>query len=97
MARIYFKQHLEDNEWEWTLYGSYCEDEITPEGDVRCSVHDVTREYDADHLKFYLYKMYIDPSEVTVITKEEFESVVAKIKTAEDSWTKADEILKSLL
>lgn len=97
MALIYFKQHLEDNECEWTLYGSYREDKITPEGDVLCLVHDVTRENVGDRLKYYLYIVYIEPSEVTEITKEEFESTVAKIKTAEDLWTKADEILESLL
>ena len=97
MARKFFTKSYETCNVQWTIYGSYCEDEIRPEGDVRCYVHDVTREHGEEHMCYNLYEQYIEPKHVVELTKEEFESAVAKIRSAEDLWHKADKILESLL
>lgn len=97
MALIYFKQRFETAKVEWTIYGSYCDEAITTDGDVCALVREVTNNADLDHLEHNVFREYIVPEEVTEITKEQYESVVVKINTAEDLWTKADEILKSLL
>lgn len=97
MGRIYFKQHFESGNVEWTIYGSYCDYEITTDGDIRVLVREITSQADLGHMEYSVYRMYIVPQEVTEITKKEYESVVVKIDTAEDLRYKADEILKSLL
>lgn len=97
MARIYFKQRNESCNTEWTVYGSYCEEEITNDGDFLALVHDITNHADEDHLKYSDYQTYIEPESVTEITKEEYESVISKLASVEDLYDKADEIMKSLL
>lgn len=97
MARIYFKQHHESCNVEWTVYGVYRDKQLTSDGDVLVKVHDITNNADLDHLEYGVYEEYIVPEEVTKITKEEYESVISKIASAEDLRDKVDEILKSLM
>lgn len=97
MARIYFKQHHESCNTEWTSYGSYCEDDLTKWGDACVIQHDITSNSEKDHLEWSKNREYIWPGEVTKINKEEYESVISKIASVEDLYDKADEILKSLL
>lgn len=97
MARIYFKQRYETAKVEWTIYGSYCDEAITTNGDVLALMHEVSNNADLDHLEHSVFREYIVLEEVTEITKEEYESVISKIASVEDLYDKADEILKSLL
>lgn len=97
MERIYFKQHVESCNIEWTIYGSYDTDKMEKEGDVNVIVHDITKDNEKDHLEHSVYRTYIFPKNVTKITKEELETALAKLISAEDMRYKADEILKSLL
>lgn len=97
MALIYFKQRHESANIEWTTYGTYCDKQITSDGDVCVKVRDVTKHAGLDHLEHSVYRAYVFPEEVTEITKEEYESVICKIASVEDLRDKADEILKSLL
>lgn len=97
MARIYFKQHIESNTNEWTIYGTYCEDDLTELGDVCVNVYDIAFHSGQDHMEWSEYRDYIRPDEVTKINKEEYESVISKIASVEDLYDKADEILKPLM
>lgn len=97
MERIYFKQHVESGNVEWTIYGSYDTDKMEKEGDVNVIVHDITKDNEKDHLEYSVYRTYIFPENVTKITKEEYETTIAKLTSTEDLRAKADEILKSLL
>lgn len=97
MALIYFKQRNGSSNVEWTIYGTYNDAMITSDGDVRALVRDITNLRENEHLEHSAYRTYIVPEEVTEITKEEYESVISKIASAEDLRNKADEILKSLM
>lgn len=93
----YFKQHFESCDHEWTIYGCYSEKDITPAGDVACSVHDIDKSGDKDHIEHSVYEDYIEPDEVTHITEKEYLAVINKLREADDYYCKADEVLKSLL
>lgn len=97
MERIYFKQHVESGNVEWTIYGSYDTDKMEKEGDVNVIVHDITKDNEKDHLEYSVYRTYIFPENVTKITKEELATALDKLMTTEDLRAKADDILKSLL
>lgn len=97
MARIYFKQHVESGNVEWTIYGSYDTDKMEKEGDVSVIVHDITKDNEKDHLEYSVYRTYIFPENLTKITKEELETALAKLISTEDMRYKADEIMKSLM
>ena len=73
---IYFMQHLESCNSEWTIYGCYSDNDIQPEGDVLCEVHMVQRESDKNHLEHDVIKEYIEPDEVRFITKKEYLAVM---------------------
>lgn len=92
----YFKQHFESCYSEWTIYGCYSDHDIQREGDILCNVIEVRRE-DNKHLIHEVYKEYVEPDEVTEITKDEYISVINKIQETNDYYYKADEILKSLI
>lgn len=97
MKLIYFKQHCESGNDEWTVYGTYCDEAVTTDGDVCALVHGITNENRKDHLEYCEYREYIELEKVTEITREEFGAALAKLASVEDLYNKADEILKSLM
>ena len=94
---IYFMEHHESCNSEWTIYGCYSDNDIQPEGDVVCEVHIVQSESKKDHLEHDVCKQYIEPDEVTFITKKEYLAVMKKLQQAEDYHNMADEVLKTLI
>lgn len=97
MDRVYFKLHNESANVEWTIYGTYTDKNRKPEGDIFCLVHDITKDNEKDHLEHSVYREYFLPEDLTEITREEMETALVKLASAEDLRYKADEILKSLL
>lgn len=93
----YFKQHFESCDREWTIYGCYSDHDIQREGDVLCNVIEVQREDNKVHVEHNAYQEYIEPDEVTFITKEEYRAVVNKLHEADDYYSKADDVLKTLI
>lgn len=94
---IYFKQHFESGNSEWSIYGCYSDYDIQPEGDVVCEVHEVQREDEKDHFEHNVIKEYIEPDEVTFITKKEYLAVINKLQEADDYHKMADEVLETLI
>lgn len=90
----YFKQHFESGNREWTIYGSYSDHDIQREGDVVCEVQ---RDGDKDHYEHSVLKEYIEPDEVTFITKKEYVAVVNKLQEADDYHSMADDVLETLI
>lgn len=97
MELIYFKQHVESGNVEWTIYGTYTDKDRKPEGDILCLVHEITYYQKKDHLEHSVYRAYFLPEDLTEITSEEMETALAKLTSTEDLYNKADEILKSLM
>lgn len=97
MERVYFKQHCESGNDEWTIYGTYTDKDRQPEGDVLCLVHEITYYQEKDHLEHSVYRAYFLIEDLTEITREEMEAALAKLTSMEDLYNKADEILKSLM
>lgn len=93
----YFKQHFESGNYESTIYGKYKENDITPNGDVLCVVDDVDNDDDWEHIQHTIYQTYIEPDEVTIITEEEYQAVINKLREADGYYDKADEVLRTLL
>lgn len=93
----YFKQHFESGNREWTIYGCYSDHDIQREGDVVCEVHEVQRDGDKDHYEHSVLKEYIEPDEVTFITKKEYVAVVNKLQEADDYHSMADDVLETLI
>ena len=97
MKKKFFKQHFESGSHEWTIYGSYDEGDITLNGDIRCLVDDVDSYPGNEHIQHTIYENYCEPDEVTHIDKEEYNTVINKLRKADGYYDKADEVLKTLL
>lgn len=93
----YFKQHIESCDTARTIYGCYSDKDVQPEGDVLCRVRDVTQDDWKDHIKTEVYKDFIEPDEVTYITKKEYIHAVKVCHDADKLYCKADELLKTLI
>lgn len=93
----YFKQQFESCNSEWTIYGCYSDHDIQRESDVLCEVHEVQREENKEHIGHNVFKEYIEPDEVTLITEEEYQAVINKLREADGYYDKADEVLKTLI
>lgn len=93
----YFKQHFESCDSEWTIYGCYSDLDIQREGDVLCEVYEIRHVDSNEHIDHNAYKEYIEPDEVTFITKEEYLAVVNKLHEVDDYYSKADDVLKTLI
>ena len=94
---IYFKQHYESCNSEFTMYGCYSDNDIQPEGDVVCEVHIVQGDSDKDHIEHDVCKQYIEPDEVSFITEKEYLAVINKLQQAEDYYNMADKVLETLI
>ena len=103
MEKIFFKQYNEEKGYpcapnhEWTLYGSYEEKDITPEGEILCVVDDVDINIDTGRIMHTIYQEYLCPGELTLISEKEYRAVINKLREADGYNDKADEILKTLL
>lgn len=100
MDKIYFKQHLESCDMEWTTYGCYSETDIQREGDVLCTVHSIVRDNnrkDLGHIEYDVHKDYIETDEIINISKEEYLAVISKLKDAENYLSKAEDILETVI
>lgn len=93
----YFKQHIESWKQVRTIYGCYSDKDILPEGDVLCKVRDVTKDEVKDHIEYDAYMDFIEPDEVTYITKEEYIQAIKVFRKADKLYCKADELLKNLM
>lgn len=97
MEKKFFKQHFESCNREWTIYGSYDESDITPNGDILCVVDDVENDSDNEHIQHTIYQNYCEPDEITHISEDEYNAVINKLREADGYYDKADEVLKSLI
>ena len=59
MDKIYFKQHWESCDKEWTIYGCYSETDIQREGDVLCEAHSIIRDNNRKDLGRIEYDSHI--------------------------------------
>lgn len=97
MEKKFFKQHFESGSREWTMYGCYDELDITPNGDIRCLVDDIENDSDNEHIQHTIYVLHCEPDEVTHISKDEYNTVINKLRKADGYYDKADEVLKTLI
>ena len=97
MEKKFFKKHYESGSHEWTIYGSYEEEDITPLGDVMCVVDDVDSDADKEHIEHTIYQEFFEPDEVTYISEDEYNAVLNKLREADGYYDKADEVLNTLL
>lgn len=93
----YFKKHNESCDREWTVYGCYEEQDITPSGDILCVVDDIEMNPEKSHLQHSIYQDYFEEDEITQITRSEYNEMLNKVKKAEEYLNKADSILKALI
>lgn len=102
MEKKFFKQYndstgFDEDNHKWTLYGSYGEKNITPDGDIFCVVDDVDIDADTGYIKHTIYQVYLDPDSLTLISEKEYKAVINKLREADGYNDKADEILKTLI
>lgn len=91
----YFKQNDALGSHNWTLYGSYEDSDITPEGYIDATVYSV----DCADGKYYYecYGEYLDPDEITEITEEEYRHVVEQLQKVDEIQAQIDAVLKALI
>ena len=93
----YFKQHIESWNQVRTIYGCYSDKDVMPEGDVSCKVREVLQDERKEHIKTEVYMDFIEPDEVTFITKKKYFQAIRVFNNAEKLYCKADELLKTLM
>lgn len=93
----YFKKHYESCDKEWTVYGCYKEQDITPSGDILCVVDEIEMDPEKSHIQHDVNQDYFEEDEITQITRSEYNEMLNKVKKAEEYLNKADSILKTLL
>lgn len=91
----YFKQNYATGNHEWTVYGSYEDSDITPQGYFDAIVYSV----DCNDGKYYYecYENYFEPDEITEITEEEYRHVVEQLQKVDEIQAQIDAVLKALI
>lgn len=97
MEKKFFKKHFESGNHEWTKYGSYDEEDITPDGDILCVVDELEHGYDREYIDHNIYQEHIDLDEMMLISEKEYKAVINKLREADGYNDKAHEIFKTLL
>ncbi len=91
----YFKQNYVSGSHELTMYGSYEDSNITPEGYIYTSVYSIDC---ADGINYYeCSENYFKPDEITAITEEEYLHVIEQLQKVDWLQIQIDEVLKALL
>lgn len=97
MKTIYFKQHFESCEHERTVYGRYNEDNITPEGDIRCKVFSIELDHENKIVKMEVCEEYFEKNEITPVSIGEYVTVCKTLEKAQEYYIKAEDVLRSLI
>lgn len=97
MERKYFKAHNETCSDEWTYYGSFTEEDIEPEGDMRVKCHEIIYIGDKKKLYYTTDVEYLELDQINYISKEEYDKAVAKIAEYLEKLEDISKILKNLL